>query len=131
MNFFMVNLGMELQILCWMHGVENICHGFFRLNHESSVAFLHNADISKIESKLGSTHLENAGSNSAARTMQHLVLKVESSNELLAMLDRLRSKGVPALEPIEHGMCRSIYFAGLENMTLEFSHSPDPIDNGL
>ena len=86
--------------------------------------FLHNADISKIESKLDSTHLENAGSNSAARTMQHLVLKVESSNELLAMLDRLRSKGVPALEPIEHGMCRSIYFAGLENMTLEFPHSP-------
>jgi hypothetical protein len=61
--------------------------------------------------------------------MQHLALKVKNNNELIAMHDRLRSKGVPVPGPIEHGMCRSIYFAGLENMTLEFSHSPEPIDN--
>jgi|TARA_B110000037_G_scaffold132175_1_gene150116 catechol 2,3-dioxygenase-like lactoylglutathione lyase family enzyme len=130
-DFFTDKLGMELQALYWMHGVENTCHAFLRLNDESSIAFVHNPDISKIESNLGSTHSGNAGSNSAPGTMQHLALKVQSNNELLAMRDRLRSKGVPALGPIEHGMCRSIYFAGLENMTLEFSFSPVPIDNRL
>ena len=35
------------------------------------------------------------------------------------------------LGPIEHGLCRSIYFAGLENITLELSYSNEPIDNQL
>ncbi len=130
-GFFTDKLGMELQALYWMHGVENTCHAFLRLKDESSIAFVYNPDIAKIESKLGSTHSGNAGSNSAPGTMQHLALKVHSNNELLAMRDRLRSKGVPVLGPIEHGMCRSIYFAGLENMTLEFSYSAEPIDNRL
>ena len=114
-----------------MHGVENTLHAFLLLYDESSIAFVQNPNISKIESKLGTTHSGNAGSNSAPGTMQHLALKVQSNDELLAMRDRLRSKGVPVLGPIEHGMCRSIYFAGLENMTLEFSHSPEPINNRL
>ncbi len=32
------------------------------------------------------------------------------------------------LGPIDHGFCKSIYFAGLENMTLELSYSTAPID---
>ncbi len=130
-DFFTDKLGMELQALYWMHGVENTFHAFLRLNDESSIAFVHNPEISKIESKLGSTHSGNAGANSAPGTLQHLALKVQNNDELLTMRDRLRSKGVPAMGPIEHGMCRSIYFAGLENMTLELSCSPEPIDNRL
>lgn len=130
-GFFTDKLGMELQALYWMHGVENTCHAFLRLNDESSIAFVFNPDIAKIESKLGSTHSGNAGSNSAPGTMQHLALKVQNNRELLAMRDRLRAKGVPVLGPIEHGMCRSVYFAGLENMTLELSCSAEPIDNQL
>jgi catechol 2,3-dioxygenase-like lactoylglutathione lyase family enzyme len=128
-DFFTDKLGMELQALYWMHGVENTFHAFLRLNDESSIAFVHNPDIPKIPSKLGETHAGNAGANSAPGTMQHLAMKVQNNDELLAMRDRLRSKGVPVLGPIEHGMCRSIYFAGLENMTLELSCSPEPIDN--
>lgn len=127
--FFTEKLGMELQALYWMHGVENTFHAFLRLNDESSIAFVHNPDISKIESKIGSTHAGNAGANSAPGTMQHLALKVANREELLAMRDRLRSHGVPVMGPIEHGMCQSIYFAGLENMTLELSFSIEPINN--
>ena len=32
------------------------------------------------------------------------------------------------LGPIDHGMCKSIYFAGLENLSLELSCSEEPID---
>ena len=130
-EYFTDKLGMELQALYWMHGVENTFHAFLRLNDESSIAFVHNPDIPKINSTLGETHAGNAGANSAPGTMQHLAFKVNNDKELMAMRDRLRSKGVPVMGPIEHGLCRSIYFAGLENMTLELSYSNEPIDNRL
>jgi catechol 2,3-dioxygenase-like lactoylglutathione lyase family enzyme len=130
-EFFTEKLGMELQALYWMHGVPNTFHAFLRLNDESSIAFVHNPRIKDIPSKIGETHAGNAGANSAPGTMQHLALKVTDENELLAMRDRLRSKGVPVLGPIEHGMCQSIYFAGLENMTLELSFSREPINNAV
>ncbi len=128
-NYFTDKLGMELQALYWMHGVENTFHAFLRLNDESSIAFVHNPDIPKIPSTIGETHAGNAGSNCAPGTMQHLALKVKNDTEIYAMRDRLRAKGVPVLGPIEHGMCKSIYFAGLENMTLELSYSREPINN--
>ena len=46
----------------------------------------------------------------------------------MAMRDRLRSKGVPVLGPMDHGMCESIYFAGPENLALELSFSREPIN---
>lgn len=128
-EYFTDKLGMELQALYWMHGVENTFHAFLRLNDESSIAFVHNPKIAKIDSELGVTHAGNVESNCAPGTMQHLAFKVKDGKELHAMRDRLRSKGVPVLGPIEHGLCQSIYFAGLENMTLEFSFSSEPIDN--
>ena len=128
-EFFTEKLGMELQALYWMHGVENTKHCFLRLNDESSIAFVHNPDIEKIASTIGQTHAGNAGANSAPGTMQHLAFKVRNDAELYAMRDRLRSKGIPVLGPVEHGLCRSIYFAGLENMTLEFAYSNEPINN--
>ena len=51
-DFFTDKLGMELQALYWMHGVENTFHAFLRLNDESSIAFVHNPDISKIPSEI-------------------------------------------------------------------------------
>lgn len=128
-EYFTDKLGMELQALYWMHGVENTFHAFLRLNDESSIAFVHNPDIAKIEPIKGVSHAGNAGANSAPGTMQHLALKVANNDELMAMRDRLRAKGVPVMGPIEHGMCRSIYFAGLEGMTLELSYSNEPINN--
>ena len=127
-EFFTDRLGMELVALYWMHGVENTFHAFLRLNDESSVAFVHNPEIAKIKPDMGVSHAGNPGANSAGGTMQHLALKVEGHDELLAMRDRLRSKGVPVMGPIDHGLCQSIYFAGPENLSLELSYSDEPID---
>ena len=70
-EFFTDKLGMELQALYWMHGVENTWHGFLRLNDESSIAFVCNPEIEGIEVQMGVTHAGNPGANSAAGTMQH------------------------------------------------------------
>ncbi len=128
-EFFTDKLGMELQALYWMHGVENTWHGFLRLNDESSIAFVCNPDIQDIPRVLGSSHAGNPGANSAGGTMQHLAMKVANHDELMNMRDRLRSKGVPVMGPIEHGLCCSIYFAGPENLSLELSYSNAPINN--
>ncbi|NOX50491.1 MAG: VOC family protein [Gammaproteobacteria bacterium] len=127
-EFFTDKLGMELVALYWMHGVENTWHGFLRLNDESSIAFVHNPAIDNIPVRLGETHSGNAGAHCARGTMQHLALKVKDDVELHAMRDRLRAKGVPVVGPMDHGFCKSIYFAGPEYLTLELSFSEEPID---
>ncbi len=127
-EFFTDKLGMELVALYWMHGVPNTWHGFLRLNDESAIAFVQNPDIGKIPVTLGVSHAGNPGANSAKGTMQHVALKVKDERDLYAMRDRLRSKGVPVLGPLDHGMCKSIYFAGPEKLALELSCSEAPID---
>lgn len=37
--------------------------------------------------------------------MQHLALNVNDLDELYALRDRIRSKGVPVIGPMNHGMC--------------------------
>lgn len=127
-EFFTDKLGMELVALYWMHGVEGTFHGFLRLNDESSIALVHNPDIAKIPRELGVTHAGNPGANVAPGVMQHLALKVSGWDELQAMKDRLRSKGVPVVGPKDHGFCMSIYFAGPENLSLELSYSAEAIN---
>ena len=127
-EFFTDKLGMELQALYWMHGVENTWHGFLRLNDESSIAFVSNPDIAAIPRVAGETYAGNPGANSAAGTMQHLAFKVKNHAEMMAMRDRLRAKGVPVMGPVDHGMCCSMYFAGPANLSLEFSYSNEPIN---
>ena len=127
-EFFTDKLGMELVALYWMHGVPNTWHGFLRLNDESTIAFVSNPGIGKVPVEFGVTHAGNASANCARGTMQHLALKVKSHDEILAMRDRLRAKGVPAVGPVDHGMCVSIYFAGPENLALELSYSREPIN---
>jgi catechol 2,3-dioxygenase-like lactoylglutathione lyase family enzyme len=127
-EFFTDKLGMELVALYWMHGVENTFHGFLRLNDESAIAFVQNPEIGKIPVRLGETHAGNAGANCARGAMQHVAFAVKNDEELHAMRDRLRSKGVPVMGPLDHGFCKSIYFAGPENLTLELSFSTEPIN---
>ncbi len=126
--YFTDVLGMELVALYWMHGVANTFHGFLRLNDESSLAFVQSPAFAEVPTTIGQTHAGNPGGPCAPGAMQHLALKVRDDEELMAMQDRIRSRGIPVLGPIDHGFCKSIYFAGLENMTLELSYSKEAID---
>ena len=45
------------------------------------------------------------------------------------MRDRIRSREVPVLGPINHGLCQSIYFAGPEGLCLEVACGSDIDEN--
>jgi catechol 2,3-dioxygenase-like lactoylglutathione lyase family enzyme len=128
LEFFSDVLGMELVALYWMHGVPNTFHGFVKASDTCYVAFVHNPDIAKLPIQIGLTHAGNAGTASSPGTMQHVAFNVDSQEELLAMRDRIRSRGVNVFGPIDHGMCQSMYFAGPENLSLEISTSREAID---
>jgi catechol 2,3-dioxygenase-like lactoylglutathione lyase family enzyme len=121
-------LGMELVALYWMHGVEGAWHGFMKLDDRSYLAFVQTPAIAKIERQLGVSHSGSPGGPSAGGTMQHLAFNVDTYAELLAYRDRIRSRGLTVIGPIHHGLCDSIYFAGLEDLSLEIATSEQAID---
>src|SRR5882672_4982609 len=116
-EFFSDVLGMELVALYWMHGVKGAWHGFLKLNDHCSVAFVQSPDIAKVPREIGKTHSGNPGGALAGGAMQHVAFNVEDTGELVAMRDRIRSRGVTVFGPIDHGFCQSIYFAGPENLS--------------
>ncbi len=111
-------LGCPTKALYWMHGVEDTFHGFVELAPDSYVAFVQTED-NPSEPIWGVTHSGNAGDPVTAGTMQHVAFNVDTLDELLTMRDRIRSRGVQVMGPIDHGMIKSIYFAGPENLSLE------------
>ena len=121
-EYFSDVLGMELVALYWMHGVANTFHGFMKMGEEA-VAFVFKEENQRIETIMGQTHSGNAGEASAPGTMQHIAFNVDSLEELQAMRDRIRSRGINVMGPLDHGMCHSIYFAGPEHLSLEISTS--------
>ncbi len=120
--YFSDVLGMELIALYWMHGVENTFHGFMKLGDEA-VAFVFKQENRDIEPIIGQTHSGNSGDASAPGTMQHIAFNVDTLDDLMAMRDRIRSRGITVMGPIDHGLCHSIYFAGPENLSLEIATS--------
>lgn len=127
-DFFSDVLGAELTALFWMHGVEGAWHAFLRLDDHCSLSFVELPANHDIEPELGRTHAGTGAGASAPGTMQHLAFSVDSHEELLAIRDRIRSRGVNVVGEIDHGMCRSIYFAGPEQLTLEVAWSDAPVD---
>ncbi len=119
-EFFTDVLGGELKALYWMHGVENTFHGFIELSPECYIAFVQHPGNTKRQ-ELGVTHAGTAAGPMPGGTMQHLALNVDSLDELLELRDRIRSRGIVALGPIDHGMCKSLYFAGPEGLCLEIA----------
>ena len=127
-EFFSDVLGMELVALYWMHGVEGTWHGFMRLNDTASVAFVQNDRIKATKAVLGVSHAGNPGLPTAPGAMQHVAFNVDGDEELLNMRDRIRSRGINVIGPLDHGMCKSIYFAGPEGLSLEIATSAAAID---
>jgi catechol 2,3-dioxygenase-like lactoylglutathione lyase family enzyme len=123
-EFFTDVLGGELKALYWMHGVENTFHGFVELSSSCYLAFQQHPD-NPAAGTLGVTHAGTAGGQVTAGTMQHLAFNVETLEDLYAMRDRIRSRGIPVIGPMDHGMCQSMYFAGPEGLALEVAFGGD------
>ncbi|MBI2799962.1 MAG: VOC family protein [Gammaproteobacteria bacterium] len=122
-DFFSDVLGMKLTALYWMHNVDGYFHAFMELNPSCSVAFVFAPAVKDIPVKFGVSHAGNPVKPCAPGAMQHIAFNVDTDEELLAMRDRIRAKGVRVLGPLDHGFCKSIYFGGPENLVLEVSTS--------
>lgn len=118
LTFWADVLGCPTRALYWMHGVPNTFHGFVELAGDSYIAFVQHPDNTD-GVDWGVTHAGNAGAPLTGGAMQHLALHVGTLDELLTMRDRIRSRGIRVLGPIDHGFCQSIYFAGPEHLALE------------
>lgn len=117
--FFSDVLGAPLVAIFDMHGVPDGIHAFLKLNDGCYFSLVQLPDTAATPITIGLTHAGNGAGNSAGGTMQHLAFHVADQAALLAMRDRIRSKGVNVIGPLDHGMCQSIYFAGPEQLTLE------------
>jgi catechol 2,3-dioxygenase-like lactoylglutathione lyase family enzyme len=117
-------LGCPLKALYWMHGAEDTFHGFVELAPDSYVAFVQHPDNPK-DIEYGITHAGNPGGLVTVGTMQHVAFHVDSLDDVLAMRDRIRSRQVQVLGPIDHGFVQSIYFAGPEGLNLEICCGSD------
>ena len=131
LTFFSDVLGLRLVGLYWMHGVDGAWHAFMEMGEEQfAFAFVPGNENVPIE--YGVTHAGSGAGNSAPGSMQHIALRVDTLDELLAMRDRIRSRGVNVFGPLQHGLCQSIYFGGPEGLALEVATScgaPAPLDN--
>jgi catechol 2,3-dioxygenase-like lactoylglutathione lyase family enzyme len=121
--FFTQVMGCPLVALFDMHGVPGALHAFLRMNDRSYFSIVQMPDLDQIPVELGRTHAGSGAGRSAPGTLQHLAFGVDTDADLIAMRDRIRSHGVNVIGPIDHGMCRSIYFGGPDNMTLEVATS--------
>jgi catechol 2,3-dioxygenase-like lactoylglutathione lyase family enzyme len=127
-EFFSDVLGCHLIAIFDMHGVPGGFHAFLHLDDHCSFSLVQLPETADIPIELGKTHAGSGSGNSAPGTMQHLALKVDSRDALLAIRDRIRCKGVNVFGPIDHGMCQSIYFAGPEQLALEVAWSDAAIE---
>lgn len=127
-EFFTQVVGMELVALYWMHGVPDTVHGFLKLNDRCSLAFVQGPQMRTIAPQPGVSHAGSPAGPVAPGVMQHVALNVDSEAELLALRDRIRSRGYWVMGPIDHGMCKSMYLAAPEGIVLEFATSAEPID---
>jgi catechol 2,3-dioxygenase-like lactoylglutathione lyase family enzyme len=118
-EFFSDVVGLPLVAIFDMHGVPGGIHAFLKLDEDCSFSLVQLPDTAEVPATLGITHAGTGAGNSAGGTMQHLAFHVADEAHLLAMRDRIRHKGVNVIGPLDHGMCKSIYFAGPEHLTLE------------
>ena len=127
-EFFSDVLGCKLSALFDMHGVPGGIHAFMHLDDHCYFSIVQLPTVKDIPVEIGVTHAGTGAGPCAAGAMQHLAFKVDTPEQLLAIRDRIRKKGVNVIGPINHGMCQSIYFGGPENMVLEVATSEAEID---
>ena len=128
LEFFTQVLGFPLVAIFDMHGVEGAVHAFLRMSDHRYFSLVYIPGGDKIPSEIGVTHCGRGDVPCAPGVMQHVAFNVPDEAALYEMRDRIRSYNVPVFGPIDHGFCKSLYFAGPEQMTLEIATSYKPLD---
>ncbi len=128
LSFFTQVMGFPLVGLFEMHGVPGGKHAFLKMDDDSFFSVVELAGIAEIPSTIGITHAGTGAGKCAAGVTQHIAFRAPHEAGLIALRNRIRSHGVPAIGPIGHGFCRSIYFAGPEGLTLEVACAVSEVD---
>ena len=82
LQFFSDVLGMRLQGLYWMHGVEGAWHALWKWARRNLPLPLCRA-MKKLILNTGVTHAGSGAGNSAPGSMQHIALNVDTPEDLL------------------------------------------------
>jgi catechol 2,3-dioxygenase-like lactoylglutathione lyase family enzyme len=112
-EFFTDVLGAELKALYWMHGTSGMRHCFLKLNDKSYMSFVQGPPMEAAAKESAPPRMAVPGA------MGHVAFSVSTMDEMMALRDRIRERGIIVLGPIDHGFCRSMYFSGLEGLSLE------------
>ena len=126
--YFSEVLGLPLVGLFDMHGVPGGLHAFLQLSEGCYFSIVQLPGTADIPIEIGKTHAGRGENISAPGTLQHLAFSVPDEAALIALRDRIRSRGVNVLGPLDHGFCLSIYFAGPDSLTLEVAAHKTPVD---
>jgi catechol 2,3-dioxygenase-like lactoylglutathione lyase family enzyme len=127
-DFFASVMGCPLVAMFDMHGVPGGIHAFLRLQHGCYFSIVQLPEAAEAHIQVGVTHAGSGAKACAPGTLQHLAFAVDDETALLSLRDRLRSHGINVFGPINHGFCKSIYFAGPDQLTLEVATSLIRID---
>lgn len=128
LQFFTQVLGFPLVAVFEMHGVKGASHAFLRMADDSLFSLVYLPEVAQIPTTIGVTHAGRSELPVAPGALQHIAFRVPDEAALHALRDRVRSHGVPVIGPIDHGFCKSLYFAGPETMTLEISTFTTPVE---
>lgn len=123
LDFFTDVMGMELVALYAIGDEAGTIHGYLKFNDSCSLILVYTPETGKIKPIKGVTHAKHPALSSAPGTIQHIAFNMDSLEDMLELRDRVRSKGYSIMGPINHGMCKSMYFGGPEDLTLEVATS--------
>lgn len=119
-EFYTQVVGYELVGIFPFHGVEGAIHCFLDSGNGFLLSFVqHESD--DVEAVYGVSHATDVGQAIAGGAMQHIAMKVDTMDEMMALRDRLRTAGYAVFGPLGHGMCQSMYLGSPEGIQLEFS----------
>ena len=127
-EFFTDVLGCRLVALFDMQGVPGGIAAFLAMDDGAHISLIQTPEVKGIAHQIGVTHAGSGSGVSAGGTMQHLALAVPSRDALLAMRDRIRSRGINVIGPVSDGMSLSLYFAGFEHIALKIVWAAKPIE---
>lgn len=120
LEFWCDVLGMPLKALFWMHASDGVYHAFVEMSPNSYISLVEDPRNGK-KKELDADEAGAPLSEVIGSAVHHIAMDVESFEEVLALRDRIRSRGIPVMGPIDHGWWKSIYFAGPDNSTLEIT----------
>jgi catechol 2,3-dioxygenase-like lactoylglutathione lyase family enzyme len=121
LEFYTSVVGMKLEAIFWMHGVEGAFHAFLTLNPTCSLSFVYHPDVENLKPVMGVSHVANTISLLPGGAQQHVAFQMDSVDDVKAMIERVRSFGYMVSDIIDHDFCQSAYMLAPENMWIEFT----------